>query len=432
MIKHIEPDYAPLGVLSEIPERNLGGMSESEMAFLCGAVRRFRPRKVVEVGVAAGVTTVVILEALMRNGECCQFYSVDLCQRYYKDTFCETGYVATNWLKNHGDSKVRHKMILGLTVAEAMDQIGSGIDFVILDTMHSLPGELLDFLSVYPFITNDLGGGTVVFHDVAQSQLGIGGGAGGAPFQYASLVTMLAAGGEKFWLHDEGNVAGFGNIGAVHFCKNATDCWDYAENLFMALRLNWNYMPDSNSMNAYKERILKNYGDAGRVLLDEAIELNEFSLYRQNKIKIDLRSVRKGLFYYIINNKGKVYVYGDGRIANEVKDFMIRNKKDIAGYVVTRRTEKSNANTIDVIEFAKKYSPNEDTIILGLDEQYHEQVIRSLYSIGAGDNVYPRNGVGFREMLRIIRYENDLHNSVDSGNLDGYASAIERVALGVS
>ena len=286
MINFITPDYTPLEILAEIPERNFGGMSETEMAFLCGTIKKFQPMKVVEVGVAAGVTTAVVLEALGRNNMPCKMYSVDLCECFYKDISHKTGYAAVNWLKRHNNSLVEHRMILGKTIAEAIDEIGEDIDFVILDTMHSLPGELLDFISIYPFMTNN-SGGVVVFHDVAQSQLGIGGGANGAPFQYASLVTMLAVEGEKYWLRDEMNIADFGNIGAVNFYKNPSNLAMNIDNLFMALRMNWNYIPDKKSLCEYKKRIATSYGEQGLALFEQAIQLNEFSLYRQKKLNYD-------------------------------------------------------------------------------------------------------------------------------------------------
>lgn len=39
-------------------------MSEFESVFLCGLIREMKPKKIVEIGVAAGGTTAIILECL--------------------------------------------------------------------------------------------------------------------------------------------------------------------------------------------------------------------------------------------------------------------------------------------------------------------------------------------------------------------------------
>lgn len=83
--------------------------------------------------------------------------------------------------------------MLGETIASRIEEIGNGIDFVILDTMHALPGELLDFISLYPYLDKRA---VIVFHDVGQSQLGFGN-INGALYEYASLVSLSTIMGEK-------------------------------------------------------------------------------------------------------------------------------------------------------------------------------------------------------------------------------------------
>ena len=45
---------------------------------------------------------------------------------------------------------------------DVIDEIGSDIDFLILDTLHIVPGEILDFLVCLPYLTKDA---IVVLHD---------------------------------------------------------------------------------------------------------------------------------------------------------------------------------------------------------------------------------------------------------------------------
>ncbi len=170
-----------------------------------GAIKKFRPKRIVEVGVAAGGTTAVILNCIKLLNYSCEMYSVDICKRYYQDTSKRTGFIAEQLITEEFANFVKHRFLLGKTVAASLDEIGREIDFVILDTMHSLPGELLDFISLYPFLNKKA---VIVFHDVAQSQLGFQN-INGAPFEYASLVTLSTLMGEKYVVSDKRNISGF-------------------------------------------------------------------------------------------------------------------------------------------------------------------------------------------------------------------------------
>lgn len=67
-------------------------MATSESAFLCGALQTCRPKKILEVGVARGGTTAIILQFLEDMGEPYELYSVDLDPKYGGK---DTGYLAT-------------------------------------------------------------------------------------------------------------------------------------------------------------------------------------------------------------------------------------------------------------------------------------------------------------------------------------------------
>ena len=63
-MKSIEMYNAPISVLENYTEMGLSGMSINDLSFLCGLIKKFKPKKIVEIGVAAGVSTTVILECL--------------------------------------------------------------------------------------------------------------------------------------------------------------------------------------------------------------------------------------------------------------------------------------------------------------------------------------------------------------------------------
>ena len=60
-------------------------MSESDHGFICGLLKKYKPKKILEVGVANGGTTGVIINALNLIGEKCQMYSIDICENLYSD-----------------------------------------------------------------------------------------------------------------------------------------------------------------------------------------------------------------------------------------------------------------------------------------------------------------------------------------------------------
>lgn len=69
-------------------------MSEFESAFLCGLLKKFKPKKILEVGVSAGGTTPIILQCLEDNGQEYEMYSIDVSEKYYRDSNKETGFIA--------------------------------------------------------------------------------------------------------------------------------------------------------------------------------------------------------------------------------------------------------------------------------------------------------------------------------------------------
>ena len=68
-------------------------MTEFDSAFLCGALKTFRPKKILEVGVAGGATTAIILQTLENIGEPYEMHSIDVAERYFD--FSRSGWIST-------------------------------------------------------------------------------------------------------------------------------------------------------------------------------------------------------------------------------------------------------------------------------------------------------------------------------------------------
>jgi predicted O-methyltransferase YrrM len=132
-------------------------MTGQERYFLNSMILRNKPVKILELGVSAGGSSVILLNAIKENNKG-ELYSVDYLNHWYKDQGCKTGFV----LDKYPELKEKWKLYTGTLALSFLEQIGDGIDFVFIDTMHTNPGEILDFLMVLPFLKEEA---LVVFHD---------------------------------------------------------------------------------------------------------------------------------------------------------------------------------------------------------------------------------------------------------------------------
>ena len=153
-MKSVEMFYKPIEILRTLSVCD-HEMSCEQLSFLCGLIKEKRPKKVVEVGVAAGGTTCVLLKCVNEiMGGGVEVYSVDLNEKYWRDSTKKTGYMLDElplYLKKG------HELFIGKYLPERLNEIAPerDIDFLILDTVHMLPGELLDFLAALPYLRKD-------------------------------------------------------------------------------------------------------------------------------------------------------------------------------------------------------------------------------------------------------------------------------------
>ena len=138
-------------------------MAISERKFLDNLIRSHRPAKVLEVGVAAGASSAIMLNA-MRDNPDARLYSIDFMTPYYKDNSKKTGFLCQELM---GDETKKWTLYTGDLTYKFMDEIGDGIDFCLLDASHSLPGEVLDFLMILPYLAKNA---VIVIHDLALFQ----------------------------------------------------------------------------------------------------------------------------------------------------------------------------------------------------------------------------------------------------------------------
>ena len=74
-------------------------MTDLQHALLCGLIKKYKPKKLVEVGVAAGGTTAIILNCINMLGMDTEVYSIDALKYYYRDKSKAMGYLAEEYKK---------------------------------------------------------------------------------------------------------------------------------------------------------------------------------------------------------------------------------------------------------------------------------------------------------------------------------------------
>ena len=140
-------------IKTKLLSTNCSQMSENQREFLNGIIRKFRPQKILEIGVCYGGSSIIILNAI-NDIIGSKLYSIDLNS---DKTVGECVYkyfphLLKNWY-----------IFKGNVATKFMKKIGNNIDMVFIDTAHFEPGEIMDFLIALPFLKE---GATVIIHDI--------------------------------------------------------------------------------------------------------------------------------------------------------------------------------------------------------------------------------------------------------------------------
>ena len=125
-----------------------------ELYTLCGLIKKYKPKKILEVGVAAGGTSAVIMSAVNKLKYNADLYCVDFANTCFWDDTKSVGFVS-EMAEQYLDDYCNRKLYKGRTLIQEIEDIGSGIDMVLLDTNHVMPGEILDFLVVFPYLSKN-------------------------------------------------------------------------------------------------------------------------------------------------------------------------------------------------------------------------------------------------------------------------------------
>lgn len=241
--------------------------------------------------------------------------------------------------------------VYGGYLSERLDEIGNEIDFLILDTVHSLPGELLDFLAAYPYLKN---GAIVVLHDIFLNQRAQSTNA------FATRVLLSSVAGEKIVGRGNDNPYGYIELGIF---KVTQDTAEYIENVFTALMITWDYIPDSAIIELYGKWFAQYYTEALIEEWDMAVEMNRNTISeKQRADRAGVRSIHKLLEK--LEKKENIFIYGCGGIGMKLFALLEDLGIKVEGYILSDGEKKPCIGAS--VEYISNVDVAGATILLGM------------------------------------------------------------------
>ena len=201
-------------------------MTPKERLFINGIIRKCRPKTIVEIGISAGGSSCLILNAIKDISDA-TLYSFDYNNYWYraKKNKKHSGFLVRELI----DSSTQKKWVLN-SGGNANDHFGclpkAGVDICLIDTVHSNPGEHLNILEILPYMKKN---GIIIFHDSAYHIKNSEG--------YTNRVAINTLCGKRIFLTSE-ETKGLPNIEAVVLCD---DIDSSLPGLFSNLSLPWTY-----------------------------------------------------------------------------------------------------------------------------------------------------------------------------------------------
>ncbi|MGX9355057.1 class I SAM-dependent methyltransferase [Roseobacteraceae bacterium S113] len=141
----------------------MGAIDGKDFSFICGLLQESRPKTIVEIGCASGLSTAVISSAVSQLGSA-SLHSFDLEQMFYADREKPVGYLMDEALPH---PNVEVNIHTGAMSLDLETHVCEPIDFCFIDAAHQHPWPLIDTLAVLPFMKP---GAIIVHHDLQMFQ----------------------------------------------------------------------------------------------------------------------------------------------------------------------------------------------------------------------------------------------------------------------
>ncbi|WP_141083938.1 class I SAM-dependent methyltransferase [Campylobacter sp. 113] len=300
---------------------NHSEMHLKEREYLLNILHKYKPKKILEVGIAAGANSVLILDYLYKQDllSSVSLNSIDYNTQYYRDNSKISGFLVDELVPNL--KKYWNLYTPGLA-AKHMDKIGKDIDFCVIDTMHASPGEALDFLFVLPYLSKNA---VIMMHDLTFHIYC------NVPYRNICSILFSSFFGKKYYLKEDytQHDPDFQNIGYCILDSEHLD-EDKLKVYFRLLNLPWVYMLDSNDIEVSIIFFKRHYGDGFVKIFSKILEIQK-EWFDKNMINFNDVWKPKEIIFQTEYNSAKVRV--QSQLSYKLGQTMIINSKSILGVI---------------------------------------------------------------------------------------------------
>jgi predicted O-methyltransferase YrrM len=221
-------------------------VGEEEAYFINGIIRKNKLKNCLEIGVAQGGSSILILNAI-KDLENSVLVSLDLNNEVFTIPDKKTGYRVNQYFP---ELSKKWKLFTGEQPHKFLVDLNIKFDFLFLDSAHVSPGEILNFIEALPFLNDNA---VIVIHDLLwhyRQETKI-------KFFPSNIRLMPALLGDKIFMNHKVGGA-ISNIGAAFLYPNQER---YYINYFLLLINFWEYIPKENQINDLRIFIEKYYKD---------------------------------------------------------------------------------------------------------------------------------------------------------------------------
>jgi len=251
-------DYYETNVFNEIKkklyESKCSIMWANQREFINGIIRKFKPKKILELGVLFGGSSIIILNSI-KDFQNSHLYSIDI------SASPNVGICVKKYFQNLENKWTLFK---GSVAVKYIEKIGKNIDLAMIDTSHFEPGEILDFLMILPFLKEEA---ILIFHDIDHQITHSKG--KDMRYSWAPYIIFNLIRGKKFLPSGKGILNK--DIGAIILEKNQKNfIYDYCR----ALGGQWQYFPSEDHIQIVINFFEKYYDERCVTILKESINFN--------------------------------------------------------------------------------------------------------------------------------------------------------------
>jgi len=261
---------------------NSGWLLSVEQAyFINGLIRKFKPKNCLEIGVFEGGSSILILNALKDIPDS-SLISIDRNTQLFNDQTKNTGFRVNKYFP---ELTKNWKLFTGQLPHKFLTKLNKKFDFVFLDTAHTAPGEILNFIELLPFLNENA---IFVLHDILwhfSSKIN---------FYPSNVYLYPVIHGDKVLLKNKDG--SLGNMGGIFLYNNQEK---YYLDYFFLLLAFWEYMPEDKEINDLRIFIKKFYKkNIYLKIFDTAVINNKISILNHQKYYIENSNISKQHNYY--------------------------------------------------------------------------------------------------------------------------------------